>query len=177
MDAPAVVKPVIVALAAIALVVAIVLLAGFLLPVEHTASARATIDAPPERLFAMLIDVERFSEWRTGVRQVEILGRQPLRWREKGRHGTIVFERLEADAGRRLVTKIADPSLPFGGTWTYELSPQTRGTLLTITERGDVYNPVFRVASRFVFGHTATIDSFLTDIARASRSSAPPRNR
>ena len=60
--------------------------------------------------------------------------------------------------------------LLFGGTWTYELTPVGRATLLRITERGEVYNPVFRVMSRFVFGHTATIDAYLAALgARVAR--------
>ena len=35
------------------------------------------------------------------------------------------------------------------------------GTRLTITERGEVYNPIFRFLSRFVFAQTATMESFL----------------
>ena len=38
--------------------------------------------------------------------------------------------------------------------------------MVTITEHGQVFNPVFRVMSRFVFGHTATIEAYLTNLAR-----------
>jgi hypothetical protein len=34
-------------------------------------------------------------------------------------------------------------------------------TLVTITERGEVYDPLFRFMSKFVFGHTSTMDSCL----------------
>ena len=40
------------------------------------------------------------------------------------------------------------------------VTPEGSGTRLTITERGEVYNPVFRFMSRFVFGHTASLDRF-----------------
>ncbi len=32
---------------------------------------------------------------------------------------------------------------------------------VTITERGSVYNPIFRFMSRFIFGHTATVEAYL----------------
>jgi hypothetical protein len=48
-----------------------------------------------------------------------------------------------------------------GGTWTYELHPEFAGCRLTITEHGEVYNPIFRFFARFVFGHYATLESFL----------------
>ena len=60
-----------------------------------------------------------------------------------------------------LVTRIADRSLPFGGTWTYVLAPDGNGTRLTITEHGEVYNPIFRFVSRFIIGHTGTMEGVL----------------
>jgi hypothetical protein len=62
---------------------------------------------------------------------------------------------------------IADSTLPFGGKWTYELTPSGTGTMLRITEDGEVYNPVFRFVSRFVMGHTATMDKYLADVGKA----------
>jgi hypothetical protein len=48
------------------------------------------------------------------------------------------------------------------------IAPSTTGSTLTVTERGEVYNPVFRFVSRFVMGHTATINSFLQAVQRAT---------
>ena len=72
---------------------------------------------------------------------------------------------LEAE----LVTRIADTGLAFGGSWTFALQPAASGTRLSITENGEVYNPLFRVMSRFVFGHTATIDRYLGDLQKHLR--------
>ena len=63
--------------------------------------------------------------------------------------------------------RIADPELPFGGTWTYELKPEGTGTRLVITERGEVYNPIFRFMSRFVFSRTATMEKMVADLEKA----------
>jgi hypothetical protein len=52
------------------------------------------------------------------------------------------------------------------GTWTFEFVPDGGGTRLTITERGEVYNPNFRFMSRFVFGHTATMDAFFESLGK-----------
>jgi len=59
--------------------------------------------------------------------------------------------------------------IPFGGTWTYDITPSGSGTQLRITERGEVYNPIFRVASRFVFRHTATMEEFLRNLEEKLR--------
>jgi hypothetical protein len=64
------------------------------------------------------------------------------------------------------VVKIADPKLPFGGTWTYEVIPSEGGTRLRITERGEVYNPIFRFISHFIIGQTRTMDEYLAALGR-----------
>ena len=158
---------IILVLGAIAALLLAVVALGYALPVEHVASREATLAAPPGRIHAALTDVERYPAWRSDVRSVEVVARAPLQWREHGSNGTIAFEIRENTPPGKLVTHIADRSLPFGGSWTFELAPAGTGTRLTITEHGEVYNPLFRVMSRFIFGHTATIDQYLADLRTA----------
>ena len=146
--------------------VGLVMLIGYALPVAHTASRTASLSQPADRVFVVLTDVQGYSQWRSDVTSVEDLSASPRRWREHGSNGDITFEVVEARAPRRLVTRIADQNLPFGGTWTYELTSEGSGTRMTITENGEVYNPIFRFMSRFVFGHTATMDRFLADLKK-----------
>ena len=63
------------------------------------------------------------------------------------------------------MTVIADKDIPFGGTWDYRIEQDGTGSRITITENGEVYNPIFRFVSRFVLGHTATLDKYLTALA------------
>jgi hypothetical protein len=155
---------------ALALIVLVVFVIGYLLPVAHVASRHATFTAPPERVFAVLTEVNEFPAWRPDVHAVEVLSAEPLRWRERGGNGDITFEVQERIVPARLVTRIADPTLPFGGTWTFELVPEGSGTRLTITERGEVYNPVFRFVSRFIIGHAGSIEQYLAALeGRLSR--------
>jgi uncharacterized protein YndB with AHSA1/START domain len=142
---------------------------GYALPVSHVATLDAQVLAPPERVFATLIDVEAYPKWRSDVTRVEIVARAPLQWREIGRHDTITFEAQEISAPKRLVTRITDKSLAFGGTWTFELEPSGPATAVSITENGEVYNPLFRVMSRYVFGQTATIDRYFADLHKHLR--------
>ena len=138
---------------------------GYALPVSHVAAREAVLPVSPERVFAAIRNVEQYAAWRSDVEAVEMLAPPPaLRWRERGSNGTITYELTDADPPRRLVSRIADPSLPFGGSWTYQLTPSGAGTRLVITEHGEVYNPLFRLMSRFVFGHTNTIDTYLADL-------------
>jgi hypothetical protein len=79
----------------------------------------------------------------------------------------VPIEVKEWNPPARLVTRIAARDLPFGGTWTYELTPAGTGTELRITENGEVYNPLFRFLSRFVFGHTATMRTYLAALGQS----------
>ncbi|HEY7596562.1 MAG TPA: SRPBCC family protein [Actinophytocola sp.] len=144
------------------LVVLAVMAIGAALPKEHVAARRISLPVEPPEVWAALTDVSAFPAWRPRVERVEVLGTDPLRWREFGRDGKITFEMSETDAPRRLVSRITDDKLPFGGTWTYDIAPSGGGSTVTVTEHGEVRNVLFRFVSRFVMGHTATIDGYLT---------------
>ena len=45
-------------------------------------------------------------------------------------------------------------------------APENGGARVTITEDGEVSNAIFRFMSRYVFGHTATLDAYLISLAR-----------
>jgi len=154
---------------ALVVLVLLTIAAGYALPVGHVATREAKLTVPPDRVFTALREVEKFPVWRSGVTGVEVLATAPaLRWRERG-DNDITFEMETAEPPRRMVTRIVDRSLPFGGSWTYELTGESSGTRLVITENGEVYNPLFRLMSRFVFGHTATLDTYLADLQRYLR--------
>jgi hypothetical protein len=73
---------------------------------------------------------------------------------------------VEQDAPRLLVRKIVGEKA-FGGTWTFEIAPEGHeASTLTITERGDVYNPLFRTAMRLT-GQTRGIDGYLAKLQAA----------
>ena len=159
-------KYVLVVLGIIAALILLVVVVGWSLPVKHHVSREATFPTSATSVFATITDVDRFPEWRKSVQRVEHAEDSAghKRFREVGKNGSILYEVESTRAGEQLVTRIADPSLPFGGTWTYDLIPRENATTLRITEDGEVYNPVFRFVSRFVMGHTATIEQYLADL-------------
>ena len=161
-------------LAVIVALVAAVLLVGWALPVKHEASREATYATSHEALFETITRPEEFPNSRTGIERVEVL--PPVQgkrsYREVGGDGTLTYVVDEESPPRRLVTRIVDKDLPFGGSWTFELTPSGTGTTLRITENGEVYNPMYRFVSRFVMGHDATIERYLEDLQReVTRSS------
>ena len=149
--------------AALAVVVLIVVVVGAMLPKAHTASRTARIAMPQDALYTLLSDVYRYQSWRPDVKSLQRLPDRDGKpaWIEDvgGMKIPLHFERMERPL--LLVSRIDGADLPFGGSWTYQISPAAQGSDLTITENGEVSNVIFRFMSRFVFGHHATMDGFL----------------
>jgi uncharacterized protein YndB with AHSA1/START domain len=141
--------------------VAVIAAVGAALPVQHTATRSATFKAAPQQVWDVISGPPN---WRPEVtRYEELPARDGHRvWIEYGKADSkMTYEVVESDPPQKLVTRIADPHLPFGGTWTYEITPSAGGSTLAITENGEVYNPIFRFMSRYVMGYTATMDRYL----------------
>ncbi|MEP6496198.1 MAG: SRPBCC family protein [bacterium] len=158
-----------VGLGVIVALVLVVVIMGALLPRDHVASLAARVGAPPAVVWAALTDPAGFPAWRSDITRVELLGTTPNgpTWREYSRNGAITMVIDAAEPPRRLVTRIADDNLPFGGRWEFEIEPDGQSwSRVVVTERGSVYNPVFRFVSRFVMGHTKSIDTYLRALGR-----------
>ncbi|MGV9270596.1 SRPBCC family protein [Kitasatospora sp. NPDC003701] len=151
-----------------AAVVVAALAAGRRLPVEHVSEGGLELAQPPGAVWDVLTDVDLYPAWRPGLSHVERLpagagGR--ARWREYGRHGHTTYEVVESEAPHRLVTGVADPDLPYGGTWTLVLTPAGGGCSLTVTERGEVYRPFHRAVSHYVLGESVAVRRYLGALA------------
>jgi hypothetical protein len=148
--------------------VALVAAIGAMLPKEHTASRAMRFRPQPAVLFAAISDFGKQSEWRTDVSQVEVEG--PIGpgalIREHGAYGVIPYRIEVFEPPSKMVMRIADPNLSFGGTWTFEVFQNDSGSELVITENGEVYNPIFRFMSKFFFSQTATMDKYLADLKK-----------
>jgi Uncharacterized conserved protein len=160
---------------AIAALVLAVTLAGAALPQNHVAQRAEHLSAPPEKVWSIITDVPKYPAWRPDVASVEILadsgGR--LAWREISPKGNkLSYEATASEAPSHLVTTITDRGIPFGGSWDYRIDPDGAGSRITITEHGEVYNPIFRFVSRFIIGHTATIDKYLGSLSARTGGAA-----
>lgn len=157
----------------VGLVVGLVVLVGMVvgvgvfLPEKHRASESARFRVGAEQLWEVITDFGAYPAWRSGVSGVERLtdiNGHPV-WKETDTHNEgIPYETVDFVPNKRLVRRIADPKLPFGGTWTFDFEAMPEGAKLTITEDGEVYNPIFRFVSRFVIGHTKNIHGYLDDL-------------
>ena len=160
----------------LAAIVLVVVAIGYSLPVKHTATREKVLRADTAAVFAAMSTPSDFPSWRRGVKSVDMLPPADGKpsFREHGSDGDITYVTDESVPARRLVNRIADRNLPFGGSWTFELSPAPDGTLLRVTENGEVYNPIFRFVSRFILGHHRTIDHYLADLETRVTTPASP---
>lgn len=62
--------------------------------------------------------------------------------------------------------QIANDNLPFGGTWEFKIASQDNHTKITITEDGEVYNPIFRFISKYIIGHRKNVRLYLDDLSK-----------
>jgi hypothetical protein len=150
------------------LVGGIVALIGSRLPREHVASRSILLHRSPQDVYAVVRDFGSAPKWRSDVKQMEVDAKQggPVYFREVGKNGTVNYELVEDVPAQRMVTRIRDTDLGYSGQWTYTFAPENGGTRVTIAEDGEVSNVLFRFMSRYVFGQTATIDAYLTSLAR-----------
>jgi len=148
------------------IIAAIVFVVGYRLPEDHTASRDKVFSATPERIFKEISTPSAYPKWRSGVQQVQILADSAgmPRFRESAMSGDVTYVVEHQTPNRQYVVTIADASLPYSGSWTFDLTPVAGGTQLSITEEGSVHNPFFRFMSRYVFGHFKTIDGYLSDL-------------
>lgn len=147
--------------------IAIVFMIGAMLPKRHTATRTVFIRATPEQVFRFIAGPQ---DWRTDLKQYSVAeenGRALII--ETDKHGqTITYEVVQSQAPNLLKRTLRDKSLPFGGSWTWNIQPQNGGCLVRITEDGEVYNPIFRFVSRFIIGHTRSIDNYLAMLGTAA---------
>ena len=139
-------------------------LIGSMLPKAHVASRSILLHRTPQDVYAVVRDFSSAPKWRADVKRIEV--ETPVYFREEGKHGTVNYELVEDVPAQRMVTRIRDTDLGYSGQWTYSFTPENGSTRVTIREDGEVSNVLFRFMSRYIFGHTATIDAYLESLAK-----------
>lgn len=164
-------------IAGLILLAGVVALIGSRLPKTHVASRSIFLRQSPQDVYAVVRDFGSAPAWRSGVKRVEVEAREggPVYFREVGKNDTVNYELVDDVPAVRMVTRIRDTDLGYSGQWTYTFTAENGGTRVTIREDGEVSNVLFRFMSRYVFGHTATVDSYLTSLAKRFGEEATPQ--
>jgi len=150
---------------------------GAMRSTNHTVSRYVEFSKPPEQVWAVMLDRLNQPTWRLDVTKVESAAapNSKPRWKETMSDGMVVtMEEREIDPVKKLVVDIADPDLPFGGTWTYQLSASAKGSRLQITEDGFVKPPLFRFFMIFM-DPADTMTKYLTFLGRKLGETVTPQ--
>ena len=171
-------KWILIVLGGIVALVALLALIGAFVPREHRATSTITLHQSPDSVWKVVRDLGGVTAWwpeiKESVRQPDKDGREV--WRQKMSGWDVPLIVMESTAPRRLVTQI-DTSAggAFGGTWTYELTPDSGGgTRISVTEAGWIGNPIFRTLSRFVFGYYGSLDGYLKALGKRLGETVEP---
>lgn len=158
---------------------------GRSLPREHEVRSSITLVAQPDTVFQTIRKIGNNPLWWSDLKSVrQVPGRRRETWEQNmgGGMGLITIEIASLVDGQQMVTRVvqseeeseAEPS--WGGTWTYRVSPTASGTQVSITEKGWVDPPFFRIIM-MVRGKYRTVDSYLTSLAAHFDEVATPRHR
>ena len=150
---------------AVVAMVGIVAFIGSRLPVGHAATRTAIIGAPADVVFNTMTEFASAPSWRKELKNVTVTtdpatGHQLIT--EDSKYGKMTMEVEQLVPPTRFVTRIVGEGMPYGGAWAHALEAQGNTTRVTITEHGEVYNPLFRFISKYIMGHNGTMDGYLT---------------
>ncbi len=149
--------------------------AGTLLPKAHSVTRSATVAAPPGKVWGLVTDFANEAKWnktiKSSTRGPDMNGHEV--WLTVDKRGDkMPLETVETVAGQKLVRRIADPKLPYGGRWTITLAPDGDGTLVSVTEDGEVFNPIYRFMARTFMDEAATVNAYLSGLTAAAGGGA-----
>jgi|GEM_PF-5313172 len=120
---------------------------GMATPLDHQVTKSLDLKVDQQQVYDAMVDWEQYPKWRTelvGVSAVQDPEGDP-RWLEdwKGDQD-IELEITAEEPGRRVEITIHDPSDMFSGTWECLVAPAEGGSMVTLTERGTIPNPMVR---------------------------------
>jgi hypothetical protein len=157
-------KWVLIVIGGLAALVVLMALIGAFVSRDHRATSTISLQQAPDSVWKVVRDIGGAPAWFSAMEKSE---RLPDRdghevWHQKMSGFDVPIIVLESTSPGRLVTQI-DPAAggAFGGTWTYELAPDSTGTRISVTEAGWISNPIFRFMSRFLFGYYGSLDKYL----------------
>jgi hypothetical protein len=156
---------------AIAAAICVSIYLGSKLPAEHKASVTEVVPASQRKVWGLMTNIEALPRWRTGLRAVKPLPDKdgaPC-WAEVQDRMTMPLCADVREEPTKQVVRIADPKLPFGGTWTYLLEPAgENATRVTIIEDGTTGPTMWRFMDRYVMHEDRQIKLYMADLQRAA---------
>jgi uncharacterized protein YndB with AHSA1/START domain len=149
---------------------------GALLPRAHQVSSEVVIARPRDEVWPVVRDLGSLARWWPDVDASSRVGHASgaERWRQVFNGMELTIEIVDDRPPHRLVTRIVAPEGAMtGGMWIYELRAEDGATRVRLTEDGWVAPWPLRTIV-WLSGYEASIDSYLTSLARHFGQHATP---
>jgi hypothetical protein len=150
-------KWILIFIGALILIVGIVYIIGLSMPVAHSVSSTAEINAPVDSIWNRITTFKDYPEWRKNITTVEATSEDE--WIETDEHDDKVPYKLSIlEDKRKIKTELTGNNGFYNGYWIIEISSSaSNSTTIKIIENGNVYNAFFRVMAN----PTSTINTYL----------------
>ncbi|MDI1319636.1 MAG: SRPBCC domain-containing protein [bacterium] len=142
---------------------------GRSLPERHTARVSVVLPGARAKVWAIITDYQNMAAWWPAVKGVRLetrLNGEVWTWNKDSHDREIAYRTKEEQAPAKLVREIVADDLPFGGTWTFELTEDGGQTRLTLTEDGFIKPPLFRAIMQYFIGSNKTMKDFAANLAQ-----------
>ncbi len=149
----------ILSLAAVLVLAALIFLTGWLMPATREGRAETVIAAPPDRILAVIADVEAQPDWRAVGR----VTRTAEGWEEVTPRGERIAFVAEEMTGTRIRLRFTSDA-GYTGAWEAVLERVEGGTRIAVVERATVPSPIGRILSRLMFDPGAFATMYLADL-------------
>ena len=149
--------------------VAAMTLLGWLMPSRYVASQSLLLPVPIADAWTTLVDYPGHTAWRRGLTAVDRLpdAESTEVWRESFGRSTTRTTTIEAHSPSSLVRQFDVEGGSIRRRWEFALEPVVSpgNTRITLTEFGEIRNPLRRFVVRFITGRSTTLKDFLRDLA------------
>lgn len=154
----------------IALFMLVAYLVGVRQPMAHDVTRRLRLRQRPQEVWEVLADHAGEPAWYHRVSRVERLpdrdGHETWRLHFKGAgNPPCVLETLEKAPPTRLVRSIVDEKKVFFGRWDFDVAPTDGGSIVTLTEHGEIPSPLFRGMFRLFANPARYVEMYLKSLA------------
>lgn len=159
-------KTMTVALVSVLAIIALIFVAGLVLPAQRTFIKQATLKSPVEQVFRVVTDFKQQTDWRSDIQAIKPIDDHT--WTELPKNGTpLTFKTKQKIENQVFEMEIIEPQ-SFQGYWigTFEKTP-ANGTKVVFKEVVTVNNPFFRVFSFLFVDLDKTMEIYLTDLRKA----------
>jgi uncharacterized protein YndB with AHSA1/START domain len=147
----------------------LIALLGCFCPRSYTASRTLESKRAPSEVWNVVSDLSAMPSWHPEFAKAE---KQPAKegravWRVTDKRGySLQLETLEASPPHKLIQGLADDNGPFSGEWDFTFEPAGDGCKVTLTERGQIPNPFFRVMFWTFMTPTFYLEMYLRALAK-----------